>query len=188
VLTRCAAAVATLPVIARQRPDACLVWFDAHADLNSPTTTPSGYLGGMVLAAATDLWRSELGGGLPFSRLVLVGVRDVDPFEQHLIATSGLRHICVDTDVAAQLRRATSGRPVYVHVDVDVLDAGLVSSEFAVRGGLSWAQLEAACTALSETDVVGLELAELERRDAVDDDVRLERLLEALTPLIELWT
>src|SRR5947208_10895069 len=45
-LNRCAVALATVPVVARHRPDACVVWLDAHADLNTPWTTASGYLGG----------------------------------------------------------------------------------------------------------------------------------------------
>jgi arginase family enzyme len=39
--SRCAVSLSTLPMVARHRPDACVVWFDAHADLNTPDNTAS---------------------------------------------------------------------------------------------------------------------------------------------------
>lgn len=185
VLTRCAAAVATLPVVMRHRPETCVVWFDAHADLNTPDTSPSGYLGGMVLAATAGLWDSGLGAGVSLPHVVLVGVRDVDPPEQHLIDTSGLRLVRAGDAVASELRAAVDGRPVYVHLDVDVLEAGLSPTDFAVPGGLSWRNLREACAVLAECDVVGVEIAELERRGAPGEDESRTRLVEAIAPLLE---
>lgn len=187
VLTRCAAAVATLPIVARHRPDACVVWFDAHADLNTPQSSPSGYLGGMVLAAATGLWDSGLGGGLSVPQIVLVGVRDVDRPEQHLIDTGGLRLVTAKDAGGAALRRAIAGRPVYVHLDVDVLDAGLLPTDFSVPGGLQWADLHRACEVIADHDVVGLEIAELEWRGSPIEDEGRAQLVAALAPLLRLW-
>ena len=184
VLTRCAAAVATLPRVLRHRPDTCVVWLDAHADLNTPETSPSGYLGGMVLAAAAGLWTTGFGAGLPLAQLVLVGVRDTDPAEQALIETSGLRSVPARGDVGAALTDAVAGRPVYVHVDVDVLEPGLLPTDFAVQGGLSWSDLRAACEALAVTEVLGVEIAEIESRGSGDDHVGLARLVDAMTPLL----
>jgi arginase family enzyme len=65
--SRCAVSLSTLPVVARHRPDACVVWFDAHADLNTPENTTSGYLGGLALSGPAGLWESGLGGGLNLS-------------------------------------------------------------------------------------------------------------------------
>lgn len=64
IANTCSASLASLPVVARQQPDACILWVDAHGDFNTPDTTESGYLGGMVLAGACGLWESGLGGGL----------------------------------------------------------------------------------------------------------------------------
>ena len=50
-LTRCAVALATLPVVARYHPDALVVWFDAHGDLNTPESTTTDYLGGLAYPA-----------------------------------------------------------------------------------------------------------------------------------------
>ena len=81
-LTRCAVALATQPVVLRHRPDAVVVWMDAHADLNEPGNTTTGYLGGMALSGVLGWWDSGLGAGLPPSQAVLVGARDLDPAEQ----------------------------------------------------------------------------------------------------------
>ena len=53
--TDCSICVATVPVVARRWPDALLLWLDAHGDFNTPDTTPSGFLGGMCLAATVDV-------------------------------------------------------------------------------------------------------------------------------------
>ena len=52
----------TLPAALRNRPDARVLWLDAHGDYNTPETSGSGYLGGMCLAAATGEWDAGLGG------------------------------------------------------------------------------------------------------------------------------
>ena len=49
---RCAAGLATIPVVAERHPDACVVWFDAHGDSNLPSSNAVPYLGGMVLTGA----------------------------------------------------------------------------------------------------------------------------------------
>ena len=49
----CSCRVTTLPAASRNRPDARILWLDAHGDYNTPGTSGSGYLGGMCLAAAT---------------------------------------------------------------------------------------------------------------------------------------
>jgi arginase family enzyme len=146
---RCAAALATLPIFAKHRPDALLVWFDAHADTNTPSTSPTGYLGGMVIAAAAGLWDSGLGTGLSLSHVVLVGVRDVDPAEQALID-------------AHRLREAIGHRPIYIHIDCDVLAPGIAPTEYRVPGGLTLADLHACCDVLACNEIVGLEIAEFE--------------------------
>ena len=57
----CSIAVTTLPAALRHRPDARVLWLDAHGDYNTPDTTGSGYLGGMCLAGACGEWDAGLG-------------------------------------------------------------------------------------------------------------------------------
>jgi arginase family enzyme len=184
-LTRCATAMATLPVIARHHPDVCVVWFDAHADLNTPLTTPTGYLGGMALAGATGLWRTPLGSGPTIAQVILVGTREIDPGERTVIDDHNIPVVPVDGDVPATLVRAIAGRPVYVHLDCDVLDPDIVPTDYAADRGLTLSELRAACAAIAEGTLVGFEVAELE--GAWHDGgapVPPDPILEAIEPLL----
>lgn len=185
-LTRCAAAIATLPVVVRHNPGACVVWFDAHADLNTPQTSSSGYLGGMALSGPAGLWKSGLGAGLSVNNIVLVGARDMDPCELALVESGRVK--LVPPGVASwpvALAEAVDGRPVYVHLDCDVLEPGIVPTEYRVPGGLSLVDLRGACAVLAQLDVVGLEIAEFQCAWAPGESlVSPANLVDALEPLL----
>ncbi|QGK68440.1 arginase family protein [Allosaccharopolyspora coralli] len=182
VLTRCAVALATVPVVARHHPEACVVWLDAHGDLNTPDTT-GGYLGGMALSGAAGLWDSGLGGDLATGNIVLAGARDLDPAEQRLLDDGVIRAVELRPDFSSDLRAAVGQRPVYVHLDCDVLEPGIVPTEYRVPGGLDLATLRSVAEVLAEQPIVGVEIAEFEgsseHRDAAD------ALIDALDPLLQ---
>jgi arginase len=117
-----------------------LIYFDAHADFNTPETTLSGMLGGMDVAVAAGmcLTRLRLKAGLdpalPTKYIVFGGLRDVDPLERELLDRSECQFLSVEDIRAAsgavdeQIRRL--GRltdVIYVHVDMDVLDPAEVA-------------------------------------------------------------
>jgi arginase len=183
--SRCAVALATLPVVASRRPDAVVVWFDAHADLHTPDTTTTGYLGGLAYSGPLGLWDSGLGNGLSASNAVLVGARDIDPPEQELIDADAVALVKVGADVADDLRRVVAGRPVYVHIDCDVLDAGTVPTDYLVPGGMTLEDLRATAEGLAESEVVGIEIGELESTaDPHTPPTYVTQLLDALEPLL----
>lgn len=186
VLPRCAAALATIPIIARHRPDAVIVWFDAHADLNTPQSSHSGYLGGLALSGPLGLWETGLGDGLDISNVVLVGARDIDPPERDLIAAQSVPLVSPGPEIATRLRRAVAGRPVYVHLDCDVLEPGPVPTEYVVPDGLTLDDLSAASAVLSGGEVVGLEIAEFQpARTQGAPAVSPAPLIATLMPVIE---
>src|SRR3712207_9452169 len=82
----------TLPAVLRHRPGAHVLWLDAHGDFNTPETTPSGFLGGMCLAAACGVWDDGLGAAPAAdpARVVMCGVRDLDPGERALVDERGV--------------------------------------------------------------------------------------------------
>lgn len=185
VLNRCAAALATLPALVRHRPDACVVWFDAHGDLNTPETTPSGYLGGMALAGPAGLWETGLGSGLPLANIILVGARDLDPAEQALVDNGQISLIAADRDSPHKLRAALAGRAAYVHLDCDVLEPGSVPTDYRVPGGFPLNEFYALCQVLAEGEIIGLEIAEFEDTWADGNmPVSPNALLDALEPAI----
>jgi arginase len=184
VLGRSAAALATLPVVARHWPEACVVWFDAHADSNTPTSFAAPYLGGMVISGAAGMWDSGLGAGLRLSNVVLVGSRDFDPDEERLIEAGILRLVQVGTDLPRKLRAAIGSRAIYVHFDCDVLEPGIVPTEYVSPGGLSLENVRTACEMLAQCEVVGLEIAEYEATWPDSQAIASpEELLNSLSPL-----
>jgi arginase len=183
---RCAASLATLPVIKRHHPEALIVWFDAHGDCNLPSQSTTGYLGGLVLTGAAGQWDTGLGQGLDLADVVLVGARDLDPPELALIAAGAPLLVAAGPNLAERLAAAIGDRPVYVHLDCDVLNPGLVPTEYSAPDGLSFDDLKAACAVLARNRVTGLEIAEFEASFAeTGAPGDAGALLEALAPLLD---
>ncbi|MFT3861533.1 arginase family protein [Micropruina sp.] len=181
-LGRCAVALATLPVVAHHRPDAVVVWFDAHADVNTPESTTTGYLGGLALSGPLGAWESGLGAEVATENVILAGVRDIDPPETEFVGWSRLLLVAPGPDFGPRLGDAVAGRPVYVHVDCDVLEPGIVPTDYNVRDGISLAELHDAATALARSEIVGIEIGELE---TITGDEALSPLLDALGPVFD---
>jgi arginase len=134
VAADCSVSLTTLPAVIRHRPDATILWLDAHADFHSPATTVSGYLGGMCLAGACGVW--DAGFDLPTvspAEVFLCGVRDVEAGENVLLETQGVVRI----PRPGLLADALDGRTVFVHLDLDVLDPSVLPAAFPAPGGLS---------------------------------------------------
>ena len=159
---RCAAGLGTLPAVARAHPESAIVWIDAHADTNSPEHTTTDYLGGMVLTGAAGTWETGLGAGVNLSNVILVGCRDLDPIEKSLIDQGVTKLLQIGPDFPTMLHSALAGRDVYVHLDCDVLNPGIVPSEFQVPNGLLLNDIAAACRAIADHHIVGLEISEFE--------------------------
>lgn len=108
--------------------DLAVVWIDAHADLHTPDSSPSGAFHGMVLRAILgDGWDLlRLDPGIPAERVVLAGTRALDAEEQRYIDDRGMRTLTAsalsDPDALADAVVATGATRVFVHLDLDVLD------------------------------------------------------------------
>jgi arginase family enzyme len=184
----CAIALATLPVVARTRPDARVLWLDGHADFNTPRTTESGYLSGMALSGACGLWPTGFDGGVAPERVVLAGVRDVDEEERRLLERSAATAIGASLETLVATQNALDRAPVYVHLDLDVIDPEAFPAEFPAPGGLAPEKLYDLLEAVAgQCELVGLEVTafcapadELERAAAADTAARaIEPLLDA---------
>lgn len=184
VANTCSASLATLPVAARHNPGMAVLWIDAHGDYNIPQTTGSGYLGGMALAGASGLWDSGHGIGVEPARTLLVGVRDIDPAEQALIADYGAATLAPSEVTPERVTEWLAGRPVWIHIDWDVMEPGLIPAAYAVPGGLLPAQLKAVLTAIPARQIVGVELAELELpQNRIRADGAISLILDIVAPL-----
>jgi arginase family enzyme len=137
----CSICMATFNAV-RSVTDVHVLWLDAHADSNTPETTPSGFLGGMCLGAAVGLWDSGFAPALTPDRVRGVGIRDVDPGEWAPEPFTGL------------------DGPVYVHLDLDVLDPSIHPAQFPVPGGLSVDEVRDVLGSLDH--IVGIEVTAFE--------------------------
>lgn len=162
----CSVSLATLPVVASQYPDITLLWIDAHGDFNTPTTTISGYLGGMVLAAACGLWDSGHGAGLRAKQVILVGARDIDEAESELLLGAGVRIIAPEDAAPQTILAAVGQTDLWIHIDWDVLEPGYVQADYEVPGGLLPTQLQSILDALPHKQIRGVELAEFHLPDS----------------------
>ncbi|HEY8584018.1 MAG TPA: arginase family protein [Capillimicrobium sp.] len=150
VATECVVALATLPWVAEQRPDAKVLWLDTHPDFNTPDTSPSGYVGGMPLAGATGQFDAGVAPLLPAERVVLAGIRDIDPGEGELLAASCARVV----DLGA-VPEALGDAPVFIHFDCDVIDG--YPAAWPAPGGPSADELRDLLQALAaRNEIVGL--------------------------------
>jgi len=136
-----------------------LIWIDAHGDFNTPETSLIGWLGGMLVsvAARQSLFRLRKKAGLDpaisTGNIVMMGLRDVDPLEQVLIDESEITTISAEEMVGREPRmkdaiERLSRRVdvIYLHVDLDILDATLIpGSFFEVTGGPTAAELVDKC-------------------------------------------
>ena len=128
----CSHVGAVVGLTARDGGRLAVVWLDAHGDLNTPESTPSGNAWGMPLRMIID------SGAVDPADVALVGARNLDPPEQAYIANAG-----IDDDIV----RALSGAErVYVALDVDVLRPGEVAVFMPEPGGPTVAEVEAILT------------------------------------------
>jgi len=155
-----------------------LIWFDAHADANTPETSPSGNIHGMPLAAVLGHGAESLvnlAGFLPMveaSRAALVGIRDVDPAERATVKSSGIGVFTMrDIDergmrsvMEEAIQRATTGTAgIHVSFDLDGIDPDFAPGVGTPSpGGLTFREAHLAMEMLADTGkVLSAELVEV---------------------------
>ena len=169
-------AIGSLSGAAREA-DVGAVWFDAHADLNTPTTSPSGNVHGMPLAAALGIdefadteWANA--PRLSPENIALVGLRSVDPAEQELLRERGFAaYTMSDIDehgitevVEEALSIATDGVDgIHVSLDLDWLDPNVAPGVGTpVRGGVTYREAHSAMEIVADTGALrSMELVEV---------------------------
>lgn len=161
----------------RQQPLG-VIWVDAHADINSPATSPSGNVHGMPLAALLGGEPHELsriGGDGPSIRpehTVLVGIRNLDDREKEIVKASGVHAFTMkDIDrlgIAEVMDRALAAASngtggVHVSFDLDVCDPAIAPGVGTpVKGGLDYREAHFVMEAVAESGrLVALDLVEV---------------------------
>lgn len=141
----CASAIGTLSGL--DDSARAILWLDAHADLNTPETTRSGFLDGMALAIATGRCWGAMAAAVPGFRPIpdanvcLIGARDLDAAEAALLRASAAT-VLSPADLSTRLTGTLDtlrncAETVYLHIDLDVLDTSVGrANSFATPGGL----------------------------------------------------
>ena len=150
----------------RQNQRIGLIWIDAHTDINTPESSPSGNVHGMPLAAIMGLWQSDLANIYDFSpkvrpeNCVLVGVRDIDAVEKENVRRAGIgvftmRDIdergmrTVMEEALRMAGRGTAGYHISLDMDwVDPEDAPGVGTP--VRGGATYREAHLAMEIIAD--------------------------------------
>jgi arginase len=171
-----------------------VIWFDAHADFNTPETSPSGFLDGMALAILTGhCWpllaaRFDHFEPLREQNVILIGARHIDPAEGEALNSSGITQIAashLDMLGPAIQKLAKNVDRLYVHLDVDVLDEaeGRVNS-YACPGGLSAESLYSALQ-LVRRSAPRIGVAAITSYDpACDDGGRIRAIIEKAAAIL----
>jgi arginase len=141
----CSSDFALLAHSSRQHnPNLAVVWFDTHADLNTPSSSPSGHFHGMVLRASLGDSDADFVALNPVplkpKQVFLAGVRDFDTPEleyaqQHNIHISSIGDLRQDPTHLAQAIRSAGFTKLHIHLDLDVLN-NFSSTGFSSSGGL----------------------------------------------------
>jgi arginase len=163
-------ALGSLVGMARARGGAGgVVWIDAHGDVNTPQTSPSGNVHGMVLAAALGLAGDEFardGWPLPAvdpDKLALVGVRSLDDGERELLqriealvfTMSDVDRMGIEPCMREALAHASGGAFLHISLDLDVVDPEYAPGVGTpVRGGLSYREAHLAMEVVADSGLL----------------------------------
>jgi len=179
----CSTARATVAGLQRRHRDLAVLWLDAHGDFNTPAISTSGYLAGMALAMLTGrtpgLFDDTLGlRPVPDTSVVLADARDLDPAERDALTGSQVRRVAADPDAITSALSRLGPVPVYLHLDIDVIDgAELPGARFPSGPGPSLAQIEECLAAACATaNIVGAYLACAWVPEHVDDRTSLQTM------------
>jgi arginase len=170
-------ALGTLGGMASVHGPGGVLWIDAHSDINTPETSPSGNVHGMALAAAlglagtgfeSDSW---LLPAVDPKRVALVGTRLLDDGERRLLREAGVRvftmsevdRIGIERAVRESLDRISGPGFVHVSLDMDVLDPDVAPGVGTpVRGGLTYREAHLAMELVAESGLArSLEVVEV---------------------------
>lgn len=197
-------AVGTVAGVARhlrkQRRKAGVIWIDAHADMNTPETSPSGNVHGMPLACCIGLGPRELAGLFGFApkvqpeNVALVGIRDVDEAERGPVHQSGVRVFTMrDIDergmkevMAEAIQAASDGTAgIHLSLDMDFVDPREAPGVGTpVRGGGTYREAHLAMELINDAgNLLSMEVVEV--NPVIDEsnrtaDLAVELIMSAM--------
>ncbi len=150
--------------------DLAVVWFDAHGDLNTPSSSPSGHFHGMALRTLLGDGPLEITGELKRflkpAQVFLAGTRDLDPPEKDFCAEMSISitppEDFTEPQILVERIRERGFKHLYLHLDLDVLNPdSFPNSLMQTPAGPNLGEVQAMMKALSDNfEVVGFSIVE----------------------------
>jgi arginase len=197
-------ALGSVAAILKARPETGIIWIDAHADINTPVSSPSGNMHGMPVSFLMQLegtqgydelqWMNDVPKLRP-EQIAYVGLRDIDEDERNILRQSGIQSIFTMHEidkygisrVMEEVLRRLDGRPLHVSYDVDAVDPMFApATGTVVRGGLTYREAFYVAESITETGMLAsVDMVEvnplLASGEEANETVKLGlRLIEAL--------
>jgi len=133
--------------------DGLLLWIDAHADVNTLESSPSGNTHGMPVASTFGIMHNpfETRYTPNFNQIIYLGLRDVDPWEKEVLRNHRITHYTMETIKDKGLKtvldevngKIDEKKNIHISFDVDAVDPGLISATGTpVAGGLNMEDIE----------------------------------------------
>lgn len=180
-------------------PETCVIWVDAHADINTIESTESGNIHGMPVSFLLGLgskisefsWVKPL---LKAEHLVYIGLRDVDAGEKRILRENNIKAFSMHevdkygigkvVEMALDHVNPNRDRPIHLSFDVDALDPSVApSTGTPVRGGLTFREGHYICEAIHETGLlVALDLMEV--NPSLSDDASVRQTVQVGCSLV----
>src|SRR5690625_650061 len=163
-------AIGSLAGISRHYDNLGVIWFDAHGDLNTEETSPSGNIHGMPLAVSLGLGHSKLVNILDYApkvkpeNIVIVGARSLDPGEKEVIKERGIKVYTIHEidrlgmsyvmeEAITYLKKKTDG--VHLSLDLDGLDPSEAPGVGTpVLGGMTYRESHLAMEMIAEANIL----------------------------------
>ncbi|KAJ8489021.1 hypothetical protein ONZ45_g13734 [Pleurotus djamor] len=191
-------AMATIGGTLEAHPELCVLWIDAHADINTPETTVQGWLHGMPVSFLLGLSKmpeySWVKGKLHPSRIAYIGLRDIEAGEKETLARHGIAAYSMHhvdkygigkvVDMAMDRINPDRTRPIHLSFDIDALDPSVAPSTGTdVEGGLNLREGRYICEAVAETGkLIGMDLVEV--NPAIGDPKSAKKTVDVACKLI----
>ena len=176
--------IATLSNTLQKDPNTKVLWIDAHADINTPESSPSGNLHGMSLSFITGLASKKYVNQfpfikkiLPFENLMYIGLRDIDSFEKEVLHYYDIANIPIwemeyrPQETVKKIEKFIGTNSVHVSFDVDVIEPDFMPcTGTRVKRGLSIESTKQLFDMLKYKSIVNMDLTELNLSMCSRDD------------------
>lgn len=182
--------IATVADSLNKYPTLKVLWFDAHADINTRLSSYTNNYHGMPLSFLTGLDYYKkfnfINNKLSFNRLMYVGIRDLDNYEKKVIDNFNIKYISVN-EIRTDIIRSTdkildfmSNNPVHVSFDMDVMDPVIIhSTGTRVNNGLYFDETKNILDVIKNKNIVNMDITEL-NLDIGNNDERMNSLKNTL--------